>query len=273
MAKVTRAKDYIAAGDIFQVVLSQRFEAPFTLPSFALYRALRRVNPSPFLYYLNFGGFAVVGSSPEILVRVRDGKVTIRPIAGTRPRGATPEEDKALAKELLADAKERAEHLMLLDLGRNDVGRVAEIGSVRVTDSLLPRILQPGDAHRVECRRQARFGLRCRRCADGGLPRRHRIRRAESARHGDHRRARRRGARSLCGLRRLFLGRRRDGQLHRAQNLGGEGRRRCMCRPAPASSPTRVPEREQAECVSKARALFKAADEAVRFAARAKRGQ
>ncbi|MEX1060222.1 MAG: chorismate-binding protein, partial [Methyloceanibacter sp.] len=135
MAKVKRAKDYIAAGDIFQVVLSQRFEAPFTLPSFALYRALRRVNPSPFLYYLNFGGFAVVGSSPEILVRVRDGKVTIRPIAGTRPRGASPEEDKALAKELLADAKERAEHLMLLDLGRNDVGRVAEVGSVRVTDS------------------------------------------------------------------------------------------------------------------------------------------
>jgi len=105
MAKVKRAKEYIAAGDIFQVVLSQRFEAPFTLPSFALYRALRRVNPSPFLYYLNFGGFAVVGSSPEILVRVRDGKVTIRPIAGTRPRGASVEEDKALAKELLADAK------------------------------------------------------------------------------------------------------------------------------------------------------------------------
>ncbi|MGD9503149.1 MAG: anthranilate synthase component I family protein, partial [Methyloceanibacter sp.] len=103
MAKVARAKDYIAAGDIFQVVLSQSFEAPFTLPSFALYRALRRVNPSPFLYYLNFGGFAVVGSSPEILVRVRDGTVTIRPIAGTRPRGATPEEDAALAKELLAD--------------------------------------------------------------------------------------------------------------------------------------------------------------------------
>lgn len=136
MAKVARAKEYIAAGDIFQVVLSQRFEAPFTLPSFALYRALRRVNPSPFLYYLNFGDFAVVGSSPEILVRVRDGKVTIRPIAGTRPRGATPDEDKALAKELLNDAKERAEHLMLLDLGRNDVGRVAQIGSVKVTDKM-----------------------------------------------------------------------------------------------------------------------------------------
>src|SRR5262249_57214616 len=128
MAKVKRAKDYIATGDIFQVVLSQRFEAPFTLPSFALYRALRRVNPSPFLYYLNFGGFAVVGSSPEILVRVRDGKVTIRPIAGTKPRGAGPEEDRKLAEELLADAKERAEHLMLLGLERNDVGREAEGG-------------------------------------------------------------------------------------------------------------------------------------------------
>ena len=132
-AMVARAKDYIAAGDIFQVVLSQRFEAPFPLPAFALYRALRRVNPSPFLYFLNFGGFAIVGSSPEILVRVRAGEVTIRPIAGTRPRGATPEEDRRLGEELLADPKERAEHLMLLDLGRNDVGRVATLGSVTVT--------------------------------------------------------------------------------------------------------------------------------------------
>src|SRR6266436_9104779 len=123
-AMVARAKEYIVAGDIFQVVLAQRFEMPFTLPPFALYRALRRVNPAPFLFYLDYGGFAVAGSSPEILVRVRDGKVTIRPLAGTRPRGATPHEDKALEEELLADPKERAEHLMLLDLGRNDVGRV-----------------------------------------------------------------------------------------------------------------------------------------------------
>jgi anthranilate synthase component 1 len=131
---VLKAKEYIAAGDVFQVVLSQRFEAPFALSPFALYRALRRVNPAPFLYFLDFGGFAVAGSSPEILVRVRAGRVTIRPIAGTRPRGATPHEDKALEEELLADPKERAEHLMLLDLGRNDVGRVAKIGSVSVTD-------------------------------------------------------------------------------------------------------------------------------------------
>ncbi len=131
---VLKAKEYIAAGDIFQVVLSQRFQTDFNLPSFSLYRSLRRVNPSPFLVYLNFDEFAVVCSSPEILVRVRDGKITIRPIAGTRRRGATPTEDKALADELLADPKECAEHLMLLDLGRNDVGRVAEIGSVKVTD-------------------------------------------------------------------------------------------------------------------------------------------
>src|SRR5437763_4960801 len=131
---VRRAKDYIFAGDIFQVVLSQRFEAPFALPPLALYRALRRVNPAPFLYYLDYGEFAVAGSSPEILVRVRGGTVTIRPIAGTRPRGATPHEDKALEEQLLADPKERAEHLMLLDLGRNDVGRVSRIGSVKVTD-------------------------------------------------------------------------------------------------------------------------------------------
>jgi anthranilate synthase component 1 len=133
-ALVARAKDYIAAGDIFQVVLSQRFETPFDLSPFSLYRALRRVNPAPFLYFLDLDGLSIAGSSPEILVRVREGRVTIRPIAGTRPRGATPHEDMALERELLADPKELAEHLMLLDLGRNDVGRVATIGSVDVTD-------------------------------------------------------------------------------------------------------------------------------------------
>ncbi|HUJ31890.1 MAG TPA: anthranilate synthase component I [Candidatus Acidoferrum sp.] len=133
LAGVEKAKEYIRAGDIFQVVPSQRFRRPFAAPPFALYRALRRLNPSPFLYFLNFPGFSIVGSSPEILVRVANGTVTIRPIAGTRPRGKTETEDKKLASELLADPKERAEHLMLLDLGRNDVGRVAETGSVRVT--------------------------------------------------------------------------------------------------------------------------------------------
>ena len=124
---VERAKAYIQAGDIFQVVPSHRFSRPFTEPPFALYRSLRRTNPSPFLFFLNFPEFQLIGSSPEILVRLRDGKITIRPIAGTRRRGANPAEDLALEKELLADEKERAEHLMLLDLGRNDVGRVARL--------------------------------------------------------------------------------------------------------------------------------------------------
>lgn len=134
LGMVGRAKAYIAAGDIFQAVLSQRFSALFPLPAFALYRALRRLNPSPFLFHLDFADFALVGSSPEILVRVRKGEVTIRPIAGTTRRGATAAEDQTLAEALLRDPKERSEHLMLLDLGRNDVGRVAETGSVTVTD-------------------------------------------------------------------------------------------------------------------------------------------
>ncbi len=136
-AAVLKAKDYIAAGDIFQVVPSQRWKQGFALPPFALYRALRRTNPSPFMFFFNFGAYQVVGASPEILVRLRDGEVTIRPIAGTRPRGATPDEDKAHEADLLADAKERAEHLMLLDLGRNDVGRVAQIGTVRPTEQFV----------------------------------------------------------------------------------------------------------------------------------------
>ena len=134
-AMVERAKAYITAGDIFQVVLAQRFTAPFPLPPFELYRSLRRINPSPFLYHLDLPGFALIGSSPEILVRVRDGEVTIRPIAGTRPRGRTAREDEENRTALLTDPKERAEHLMLLDLGRNDAGRAAAPGSVRVTDS------------------------------------------------------------------------------------------------------------------------------------------
>jgi anthranilate synthase component 1 len=135
LAMVETAKNYIRAGDAFQIVPSQRFEAPFSLPPFALYRSLRRINPAPFLFYLDFGNFVAVGSSPEILVRLRDNTVTIRPLAGTRKRGADRAEDLALEAELLADPKERAEHLMLLDLGRNDVGRVSEICSVKVVES------------------------------------------------------------------------------------------------------------------------------------------
>ena len=135
LGAVETAKNYIRAGDAFQIVPSQRFESPFSLPAFALYRSLRRVNPAPFLFFLDFGAFQAVGSSPEIMVRLRDGTVTIRPLAGTRRRGHSTEEDIALEQELLADPKERAEHLMLLDLGRNDVGRVASTGSVRVAAS------------------------------------------------------------------------------------------------------------------------------------------
>lgn len=136
-AAVEKAKDYIRAGDIFQVVPSQRWAQRFELPPFALYRSLRRTNPSPFMFFFNFGGYQVIGASPEILVRLREGEVTIRPIAGTRKRGGTPEEDKALELDLLADKKELAEHLMLLDLGRNDVGRVAKVGTVRPTEKFI----------------------------------------------------------------------------------------------------------------------------------------
>jgi anthranilate synthase component 1 len=137
MAAVETAKEYIRAGDIFQVVPAQRWTQTFSEPPFALYRSLRRTNPSPFMFFFNFGGFQVIGASPEILVRVFGKQVTIRPIAGTRPRGATPEQDRAHEESLLADQKERAEHLMLLDLGRNDVGRVAKPGTVRPTETFV----------------------------------------------------------------------------------------------------------------------------------------
>ena len=141
---VNTAKSYVGAGDIFQVVPSHRLRAPFPHDPFALYRSLRRTNPSPFLFFLDFGTFHLAGSSPEILVRLRDGKITIRPLAGTRPRGATPEEDRALEQELIADPKERAEHLMLLDLGRNDVGRVAMLKQSGANEPV-----PPGRAPRV----------------------------------------------------------------------------------------------------------------------------
>jgi anthranilate synthase component I len=272
MAKVVRAKEYIAAGDIFQVVLSQRFEAHFGLPSFALYRALRRVNPSPFLYYLNFGGFAVVGSSPEILVRVRDGMVTIRPIAGTRRRGTTPEEDTALAAELLADAKERAEHLMLLDLGRNDVGRVAEVGSVRVTDSFFLEYYSQvmHIVSNVEGKLDSRFDAIDALMAGfpagtvSGAPKVRAMQIIDELEDGQ------RGLYAGCVgyfsangemdscivLRTSVV---KDGTMYVQAGAG-----------VVADS---VAEREQAECLEKAKALFKAAEEAVRFSARAKRGQ
>jgi len=136
-AAVRRIKDYIVAGDCMQVVPSQRMSIPFQAAPLDLYRALRSLNPSPYMYFLNLGDFHIVGSSPEILARLEDGLVTVRPIAGTRPRGATEAEDRALEAELLSDPKELAEHLMLIDLGRNDVGRVSEIGTIKLTDKMI----------------------------------------------------------------------------------------------------------------------------------------
>jgi anthranilate synthase component 1 len=271
-AMVVRAKDYVAAGDVFQVVLSQRFEAPFDLPAFALYRALRRTNPAPFLVHLDFGSFQIVGSSPEILVRSRDGKVTIRPIAGTRPRGATPAEDRALAAELLADPKERAEHLMLLDLGRNDVGRVSEIGSVTVTDQFFleryshvmhivsnveGRLAAPNDALDALV---AGFPAG----TVSGAPK---VRAMEII---DELEKDKRGVYAGCVgyfgangdmdscivLRTAVV---KDGRIYVQAGAG------IVADSSPAS--------EQAECVNKARALFRAAEEARRFARVGRRGR
>jgi anthranilate synthase component 1 len=136
-AAVRRIKDYIIDGDVMQVVLSQRLSIPVSARPLDIYRALRSLNPSPYMFYLDLGDFHIVGSSPEILVRLEDGEVTVRPIAGTRPRGKDEQQDQALEKDLLADPKELAEHLMLIDLGRNDVGRIAKTGSVRLTEKML----------------------------------------------------------------------------------------------------------------------------------------
>jgi anthranilate synthase component 1 len=272
LGMVRKAKDYIAAGDIFQVVLSQRFEAPFTLPPFALYRALRRVNPSPFLYFLDFGGFAVAGSSPEILVRVRDGEVTIRPIAGTRPRGETPEEDRKLTAELLADPKERAEHLMLLDLGRNDVGRVAEIGTVKVTDRFFPEYyshvihIVSNVTGRLDPSHDMLDALAAGFPAGtvSGAPK------VRAMQIIDELELEKRGiyagcvgyfsadgAMDSCIVLRTSIV--KDGRMYVQSGAG-----------IVADS---VPESEHNECVAKARALFRAAEEAVRFASAAGRGQ
>jgi anthranilate synthase component 1 len=271
-AMVLKAKEYIAAGDIFQVVLSQRFETEFTLPPFALYRSLRRVNPSPFLYYLDFDKFSVIGSSPEILVRVRDGKVSIRPIAGTRRRGATPAEDRALAAELLADPKERAEHLMLLDLGRNDVGRVADIGSIKVTDQFILEYYSQvmHIVSNVEGRLSNKYDTIDALVAGfpagtvSGAPK---VRAMEII---DELEKNKRGVYAGCVgyfsadgemdtcivLRTAIV---KDGKMYVQAGAG-----------VVADS---VPESEHQECVNKAKALFRAAEEAVRFAGRAGRAQ
>jgi anthranilate synthase component 1 len=271
-AMVAAAKEYIRAGDVFQVVLSQRFEAPFSLPAFALYRSLRRVNPSPFLCYLDFEEFQIVCSSPEILVRVRDGKVTIRPIAGTRPRGATPAEDRAHAESLLADPKERAEHLMLLDLGRNDVGRVSELGTVSVTDSFFLEYYSQvmHIVSNVEGRLDSRFDALDALIAGfpagtvSGAPK---VRAMEII---DELEKDKRGPYAGCigyfgangemdtciVLRTAVV---KDGRMAVQAGAG------IVYDSDPAS--------EQQECINKAKALFRAAEDAVRFASRARFGQ
>jgi anthranilate synthase component 1 len=269
---VARAKDYIKAGDIFQVVPSQRFRRPFELPPFSLYRALRRLNPSPFLYYLSLPGFSIVGSSPEILVRLRDGKVTIRPIAGTRPRGATPEKDTALAEELMADPKERAEHLMLLDLGRNDVGRVAKIGAVKVTGSFFIERYSHVMHLVSNVEGDIRPGLDAVDALAAGLPAgtlsgapkiraMQIIDEFEKEKRGPYGGAvgyfGADGSMDTCIVLRTALV--KDGMMY-VQAGGG----------VVADS---EPEAEYQETVNKARALMAAAEEAVRFASSAKKGQ
>jgi anthranilate synthase component 1 len=269
---VLEAKDYIAAGDIFQVVLSQRFESPFSLPAFALYRAIRRINPAPFLFYLDYQDFAVVGSSPEILVRARGDTVTIRPIAGTRPRGATPHEDEALAAELLADPKECAEHLMLLDLGRNDVGRVAQIGTVTVTDqffierySHVMHIVSNVEG-RLDPKHDAVDALAAGFPAGtvSGAPK------VRAMQIIDELEKEKRGLYAGCVgyfsaagdmdscivLRTALV---KDGRIYVQAGAG------VVADSDPAS--------EQQECINKAKALFRAAEEARRFASAGKRGQ
>ncbi|MCQ4190507.1 anthranilate synthase component I [Methylocystis suflitae] len=269
---VERAKEYIRAGDIFQVVLSQRFTAPFALPAFTLYRALRRVNPAPFLCFLDFGEFQIVCSSPEILVRVADEKVTIRPIAGTRWRSEVKAEDERLAADLLADEKERAEHLMLLDLGRNDVGRVAKTGTVRVTDSftieryshvmhIVSNVEGELDA-RHDCIDALAAGFPAGTVS--GAPK---VRAMEII---DELETDKRGIYGGCigyfgaggqmdtciVLRTAIV---KDGKMHVQAGAGVVY--------------DSEPEYEHRECVNKAKALFRAAEEAVRFATRARRGQ
>ncbi|MGE3247723.1 MAG: anthranilate synthase component I [Beijerinckiaceae bacterium] len=272
LSMVETAREYVRAGDIFQVVLSQRFSAPFDLPAFSLYRALRRVNPSPFLCYLDFGQFQIVCSSPEILVRVRDGKVTIRPIAGTRWRGKTHAEDEALAAELLADEKERAEHLMLLDLGRNDVGRVAKIGTVKVTDQFFVERYSHvmHIVSNVEGELDTKHDLIDALAAGfpagtvSGAPK---VRAMEII---DELEKDKRGIYAGCigyfgasgemdtciVLRTAVI---KDGQMHAQAGAG--------------IVYDSQPQYEHRECVNKAMALFKAAEEAVRFATGGKRGQ
>jgi anthranilate synthase component 1 len=269
---VRAAQDYIAAGDIFQVVLSQRFSVPFDLPPFALYRALRRTNPSPYMYYMDMGGFAVIGSSPEILVRLRGGEVTIRPIAGTRPRGATAQEDRELMEGLLADPKELSEHLMLLDLGRNDVGRVAKAGTVEVTEQYTieyySHVMHIVSNVRGEIDpRHDGIDALCAGFPAGTVSGAPKVRAMEII---DELEVEKRGV--YAGGVGYFSA---DGSMDTAIVLRtGLVKDGVMYVQAGAGIVAdSVPESEDAECRAKARALIRAAQEAVRFAATPGRGQ
>lgn len=271
-AMVARAKEYILAGDVFQVVLSQRFSQPFDLPAYSLYRALRRVNPSPYLCYLDFEDFQIVCSSPEILVRVRDNTVTVRPIAGTRRRGATTAEDRALELELLADPKERAEHLMLLDLGRNDAGRVSAIGTVKVTDSFFVERYSQVMHIVSHVEGVLAKGKDAIECLSAGFPAgtvsgAPKVRAMEII---DELEKDKRGAYAGCigyfgadgtmdsciVLRTAVV---KNGVMHVQAGAG--------------IVHDSDPDSEQAECENKAKALFRAAETAVRFASQSRRGQ
>lgn len=270
---VAKAQEYIAAGDIFQVVLSQRFEAPFSLPPFSLYRALRRTNPSPFLYFLKFDDFCVIGSSPEILVRLRDNEITIRPIAGTRMRGKTPAEDQEMADELLSDPKELSEHLMLLDLGRNDVGRVSIPGSVKVTDSffleyyshvmhIVSNVTGEVDPKQHDVIDALMAGFPAGTVS--GAPK---VRAMEII---DELENSRRGIYAGCVG--YFTA---DGEMDTCiilrTSIVKDGRMYVQAGAGIVADS--LPRLEQKECINKAKALFRAAEEAVRFASQAKIGQ
>lgn len=272
LGMVRRAQEYIRAGDIFQVVLSQRFEADFQLPPFALYRALRRVNPAPFLCYLDFVDYQIVCSSPEILVRMRDQKVTIRPIAGTRPRGKTPSEDQAFASDLLADPKERAEHLMLLDLGRNDVGRVAKMGSVEVTDRffleyyshVMHIVSQVEGTLRDDCDALDALIAGFPAGTVSGAPK---IRAMQII---DELEKHKRGPYAGCIG---YFGANGEMDTCIVLRTAVIKNKKMYVQAGAGIVYDSVPESEQQECINKAKALFKAGEEAVRFAASAQRGQ
>ena len=239
-AGVRTIKEHIAAGDIYQAVLSQRFEADVTADPFTVYRALRHVNPSPYMYFIRMGGLAIVGSSPEMLVRVEGRRAETHPIAGTRPRGTNEDEDLRLGEELKRNEKERAEHVMLVDLGRNDLGRVCEFGIGARAAVHGARALLARDAPRLDGRRQAGRGSRSPRRAGRLLPGRHGVRRAEDPRDADpRRRSSRRGATSTPARSATSTSPATSTSASRSARSPSATASRGS-RPAPASSPTRT---------------------------------